>query len=503
MGTRPVAAVDNLWLHMDTPENLMVIESVMWFDDPVDWERATEVIRRRLVERYPVFHQRPVSSGNPLAPDQWEDVEAFDVADHIVRGRLPEPGGQAELQRYVEGHMSVPLDRDRPLWQMHFLDGYGSGSAVVSRFHHALADGTALARVMLELTDDSPTADLVELEAPARGGRQPSALANALGGVVGGAVGAAGATVSALSPEPVAGLVGAASDGVAGALGGAVTSATEAAADVVRGGLSMASRIPTLADPARSAEALNLASQTPGIAGKLLLHQQPETVFSGRVGLEKRAIWSAPIDLRQIKTAARRNDSTINDVMVAGVAGAIATYLREHGGEPLDLVTMVPVNLRPLDQPLPRELGNKFALVFLDLPIHGADPAQRLRLSRERMDQIKGSPEAVLTFGLIGAIGGINPRLASTMVSFFSAKGLGVTTNVPGPRDARWFAGSRLTGTLGWVPMAGDQSVGTCIFSCDGAIRVGWKTDRTLVPDIERLAEAFDAELAALLALGT
>jgi diacylglycerol O-acyltransferase len=114
------------------------------------------------------------------------------------------------------------------------------------------------------------------------------------------------------------------------------------------------------------------------------------------------------------------------------------------------------------------------------------------------MDTIKSSPEAMLTFGVIEALGAINPQLARTMVDFFSAKGVGVTTNVPGPRQPRWFAGVPVTGVLGWAPSAGIQTLNECIFSYDGTIRVGFKADRENVPDPHDLVRAFDMELLEL-----
>lgn len=167
----------------------------------------------------------------------------------------------------------------------------------------------------------------------------------------------------------------------------------------------------------------------------------------------------------------------------------------DEGGDPEDLTTMVPVNLRPVDQPLPRELGNKFALAMLPMPLAERSPRDRLAASKQRMDRIKASPEAMITFGLINAIGLTHPRVEDLLVDFFSSKAIGVTTNVMGPVQGRYLAGSRIVGVLGWVPGSGKQTVGVCIFSYDRTVRVGFKVDATVVPDAERLVDAFDAEL--------
>ncbi len=134
---------------MDQPTNLMVITGALWFDEPVDWERAREVLRERLVERFPRFRQRVVEgSVTGLSGPHWEDDENFDLDLHIHRLALPAPGGQAALEALVAELMAEPLDPAKPLWQFHFVEGFGAGSAVVTRMHHCIADGIALARVL-------------------------------------------------------------------------------------------------------------------------------------------------------------------------------------------------------------------------------------------------------------------------------------------------------------------------------------------------------------------
>lgn len=234
-GRRLIGPVDTIWLNMDRPENLMVIDSVMWFDEPVDWERLKQVLQHRLVDRYPVFSQRPVDPSLGLGLPHWEDDPDFSLAHHVHHRTLPQPGNELALQRYVEQQMHHTLDRGHPLWEVHLLDGFESGSAVVMRFHHALADGIALAQVMLSLTDDTPTGDLEESERNQEGVADPaeSPPRSGAGGLV---VGTAATAVSAAS-----------------------------AALHLLGGL------PHLANPAHAADAFTLMQQTGLVANKLLL----------------------------------------------------------------------------------------------------------------------------------------------------------------------------------------------------------------------------------------
>jgi hypothetical protein len=159
---------------------------------------------------------------------------------------------------------------------------------------------------------------------------------------------------------------------------------------------------------------------------------------------------------------------------------------------------MVPVNVRPLDQPLPRELGNQFALVLLKLPIAVDDPRERIAETKRRMDAIKHSPEVFLTFGLIKAIGRTGQEIERFFVDFFADKAIGVTTNVPGPREARYLAGREILRILSWPPENGDQTLGVSIFSYAGRVQVGFRVDAANIPEPQRLVAAFEAEITRL-----
>jgi WS/DGAT/MGAT family acyltransferase len=245
-------------------------------------------------------------------------------------------------------------------------------------------------------------------------------------------------------------------------------------------------------------QVVSTSEKTGLIAKKLLLTTNPASAFRGEAGTKKVAVWSDAIPLTEIREIGKRHHATVNDVLLAALGGSLRSYALERGLEPTDLPTMVPVNLRDTDKPLPAELGNGFALVMYTLAVEPETPQARLKLTKQRMDLIKDSPEAVLTFGINKVIGSMDPRLARTFVDFFGRKATGVTTNVPGPRTTRYFAGARLEGILGWAPGAGDQSLFTTIFSYDGHVRVGFKTDYALVPDPQRIVNGFHAELDEL-----
>ena len=431
---------------MDRVQNLMVIECVMFLDGPIDRTRFDRVVEHRLIDAYPVFSRRPTVGGRRGAKHRWRDVEDFDFTDHVREVRLPAPGDDAALQEYVGRFLATPLPRDRPLWDIHLIDGLVNGSAIYVRLHHALADGIALTQVLLSLTDATAG------EAGARPGD------------------------GEVRPPGV---------------GGRIEAARRAAPEMTHG-----------LRPARIAAAMTAAGRTglrgAGVFGKLLLTRNPESAVAGVAGSHKRAVWSDPIDLVLIKDIAKKSDATVNDVLVSALAGALERYQREHGGSTVDIPTMIPVNLRPMHLPLPRELGNRFALVLLMLPSGTGTAAERLAATKLRMDQIKRSPEPVITFAMIQGIGRLGRRLSRALVTYFAGKASGVTTNVPGPREPRYLAGTRITSLLGWVPGSGDQTLGTCIFSYAGTVRIGFKTDTNVIPDPDRILAAFHEEIEDL-----
>jgi WS/DGAT/MGAT family acyltransferase len=436
---------------MDRAENLMVIESLMVLEGPLDQARFEQVFRTRVLDRYPVFSQRPRWSRIPSGMPHWEDDEDFDLDRHVHRVRLAAPGDDATLRGYLDEHLSAPLPRDRPLWQAHLIDGYGGGTVVYTRLHHALADGIALMGVLLSMSDAEPDA--------------------ALEGDVGDA----------------------ADSGAADRHGGAARLAAAAATTLVHPGRLLAPRVPR--------DALVLGEQTARVAAKLTLSRKPASPLSGPVGAAKHATWGSPFPLEDVVALAHRTGTTVNDVLVAALAGAVTTYLEARGDSPHDVPTMVPVNLRRPGERLPPELGNRFALVLFSLPSGLPTPFTRLAETKRRMDRIKASPEPWLTFGLIRAIGRTGRRPERLLVDFFADKATGVTTNVAGPREPRYLAGSRIVSMLGWAPQSGQQALGTCIFTYAGHVHVGFKVDVASVADPDELVVAFHDELQALLEL--
>src|SRR4051812_10797101 len=161
MGERLTGA-DAAWLHMDRPTNRMIVNMVAWFDEEPDWDEMRAALQKRWVDVYPRFHQvvrEPALPMGRVAVPEWVEVDEFRLDDHIVTARIPQPGDDAALHAYVEGHVADPLPADQPLWQVHFLSGYRDGGAMLLRASHALGDGPALMPALLALADAPPGFD--------------------------------------------------------------------------------------------------------------------------------------------------------------------------------------------------------------------------------------------------------------------------------------------------------------------------------------------------------
>jgi diacylglycerol O-acyltransferase len=445
--THEMSHADAAWLHMDSPANLMVIASALWFDEPIDEEELRAVVTERLVERYPRFRQVAVEG---LTGPHWEDDENFDLDLHIHHLALPAPGDQAALQRVVGELVSQPLDRARPLWEMHLLDGYGTGSAVVVRMHHSIADGIALARVMMGLTDDPARSDDEDfVDTPHR-----------------------------RSPMPLEGVV-------------------RDATSLTRADVHEATE--TLLHPSHAAE---LAREGMADARSLVKFLTAPTerrhALHDEIGIAHRVAWTRPLKLAEIKAAGAREGATINDVLVSCVAGAIRDHLLSQGEAPADVHAMVPFNLRPLDQPLPRDLGNRFGLVLLDIPVQFEDPVVRLHETSERMRAIKESRDGPVAYGILGVIGRAPLALEKPVVEMFASKATMVLTNVPGPRTPVFMTGVRLGGVLVWAPCSGTMGMTVSIFSYDGDVTIGFMVNARLLEDPGVLTAACERRVQEL-----
>ena len=464
MGTAPrrkLSAVDTAWLRMDRPGNLMMICGVLVFGERVTRARLLRVLEERFLA-FPRFRERPVETP---AGAFWEAASDFDIRAHVLRTPLPRADGQAALQHFVSTLMGTPLPPGRPLWQFHLVERYGRGSAVIVRIHHCYADGIALVRVMLSMTDSArngpPAMPFAAVARSARAGQGDA-------------------------QDPWAALLAPVED--------VVRTARRLGATLVEKGAEVWN------DPAK---AVALASQgsalTAEVARLALMGQDSATRFKGPTGVHKRVAWAPPLPLDEVKAVGRTLGASVNDVLLACVAGALRDYLAARGDAVDDVMlrALVPVNLRPMEDAW--RLGNRFGLVFLELPLSIENPVARLYAVRASMRALKGSYQPVVALGLLAAMGAGPRALQEALLVTLARNATAVMTNVPGPAQTLWLAGAPIDTLMFWVPQSGDIGMGVSIISYAGQVQFGVVTDRGLCPDPESIVARFGDEFEKLL----
>jgi WS/DGAT/MGAT family acyltransferase len=451
-----MSRVDTAWLRMERPTNLMMISGVIMFDQPLDIAR----LRTLIAERFLAFRRFRQKAVDTQAGASWEDDEDFELDWHVRLTALPGKAGKKELQRLASLLASTPLDHSKPLWQFHLVERYDGGSALIARIHHCYADGVALIQVLLSLTDATPE------------GRPGTELPKAW-------LKRDGENVTARFLDPArAGLDKA----------------------IKLGGMALDKGMELYQNPSLAAV---LAREGSEIARELAcavsLSDDPQTRLKGPLGVTKRAAWADPLPLEEVKTVGRALGCTVNDVLLASAAGALRSYLLDCGDacEGTVIRATVPVNLRPLEHA--KKLGNHFGLVFLDLPVGEANPLRRLERIAASMQQLKGSRQAAVTFGLLAALGMAPAPLQRVALELFSRKASAVATNVPGPQMPLYMAGSPIREMMFWVPQTGSVGLGISILSYNGNVHFGLIADAKRMPDPAAVIGRFRVEFEKLL----
>ena len=494
---RRLGIQDALWLEMDRPNNLMVVDSVIWTAEPLDFGRVREVVEERLLDRYPVFRSRAVKDAD--GSWWWEHDDDFDFDNHVALVSLKKPNDPRALQELVAAHRAEMLHHDRTLWQAIWVKRYRKGSAMILRSHHAIADGMRMVQLSMSLFDASPQGGPILGPAVIQHAAQPhppgQPLAQRVRSSAAGAVRTAGSVISgavggiADAPRLLAkaGRMGRfALRNPLGAGNTVVTAAQATGADLIQ---TVRTALPG------GGPLVDIFSAAPGdldTVRKLLVGTRNEaTIWTGTAGGHKSVAWSEPLSLNAVKAIARANRCTVNDVLVASVALTLFDYLEAHDARCSSVTFMVPVNLKPLDLNLPDILGNEFALVQLELPTDEPDPLKVLAAAKRRMDRIKHGHEAALAFRLQETIAGFSRGLYEASVDLFSNRTLGTLTNVPGPPMPVYLAGSQVEGIVGWAPISGNQPMSFTLSSYNGSVVVGIACDTELVPDHEMIVDGF------------
>ena len=434
-----MASVDAAWYRMESPVNPMMVTGLFVFHEPLDLVRLRTVLAERLIGRYPRFRHRLAVPPGLFARPRWVDDGDFDLDRHLPVRRTPR--GREPLSAVLDELASTPLDPAHPLWCFTVLTDDRVAHALVARISHCVADGVALARVVLSLTDDQP-------DAP--GAAEPPAAA-------------------APAPRRVRFLRGS------------------------RGERTQPSELVRRA--ATVARFLGAGIAT--LPRLCTLPTAPRSVLRAPLTGEKRLAWSTPVPLAAIKALGRASGATVNDVLMNAITGALHRVVDEDSRQVRLVRAAVPVDLRDPAEPV--GMGNRFGLVFLALPVGLADPDRRLAVVQCRMGAIKRSPEAVVTLAALGLLGVLPAVVQRAVIRLLGSKTTLVLTNVPGPRQPVYLAGARVPELQYWVPQCGGVGLGVSILSYAGQVTVGVAADRGVLADPRRVVTAFRAELDDLL----
>ncbi|MEO7030965.1 MAG: wax ester/triacylglycerol synthase family O-acyltransferase [Herbaspirillum sp.] len=458
-----MSTVDTAWLRMDSDSNLMMIVAVLMFDRPINADRFRQMLVQRFLP-YKRFRSRVIQSFGT----SWWEQQDVDLNQHVIVRRLKSalPNNKAALEQMVSQLAATPLDPDLPLWQMHMVnncigvDGK-QRQAIIIRIHHCIADGIALVGVLLSMFDASYDAE--PQSPPMVKQRAEQAEENPWLQIM----------------QPV----------------------TKTAISAINlSGLVWTKYLWMLADPAKFAERVSGAGKVTtrfaqDAARLALMPVDTHTRLKGKPQGVKHIAWSEPLPLAEVKVIGRALGASINDVLMASVAGAIGGYLRDKGDAVASnslLRAMVPVNLRRSGRQ--QKLGNAFGLVPLLLPVGLEDPIARLNDVRHRMGELKDGYQALVAMVLLGVLGATPKQMQVEVQNYFARRATMVMSNVPGPQAPLFLAGSQLDQIMFWVPQSGDVGVGVSILSYNGGVQFGIVTDAALVDDPQLIINRFAPE---------
>ncbi|MGH2691726.1 MAG: WS/DGAT/MGAT family O-acyltransferase [Actinomycetota bacterium] len=414
-------------------------------------EDLAKLIQDR-IHLVPRFRQKAVFPPLGLGRPVWVDDQDFDVEFHLRRAALPAPGGKKELSDFVQRVHSRPLDRSKPLWEMYFIEGLEDGYvAILSKSHHAMIDGISgidIATVMFDLTPEPQ-----EIE------RKP--------------------WTPQTEPEPREVLIDAVRDQVTHPL------------------MSLADTFGRMVRAPQ--EAWEQARTVLGGIGEILAKgQAPQGPFNGRIGPNRR-FSMAEVPVADAKAVKNELGGTVNDVVLAAVAGSLRKLLEHRGEKPKgSLRAMVPVSTRDASKRM--ALGNQVSMFFAELPVGIADPAKRLRKITAVTKELKSSHQAIAATRLINTAQWTPPTLhglAARLVARQRFANL-IVSNVPGPQVPLYLHGAQLVVAYPVMPLGPTLGLSVAVTSLSGTMGFGFTGDWDAVPDIDVLPAGLLESMAEL-----
>ena len=451
-----LTAIDASFLHQEKQASHMHVGALVTFEGPPPGreEFITHIDSRLgLIPRY---RQRlafpPLELGRPF----WVDDPSFNLHYHVRHTALPRPGSDEQLRELAGRIFSQRLDRSKPLWELWIIQGLERNRfALISKTHHALVDGVAGVDIATVLFDLSP----VPPEQPPEDHWTPA-------------------------PEP--------SD---------VELAAEGIKGLVRTPFEVAGRaLGALGNPGRSAEQLREAAEGIGEIVWAGMNPAPDVPLNVPIGPHRRVWWveSKLADFKAIKDAL---GGTVNDVVLAVMAGALGRWLRGRGirTEGLELRALVPVSIRSADER--GSLGNRIAAMRGPLPVYADDPLERLRIVRAGMSDLKESKQALGAEVIAGLTGFAPPTLLAqaSRLNFSTRLFNLIVTNVPGPQFPLYILGREMESIVPIAFLPENHAMAVAIMSYNGKVHFGLLGDYDAMGDLETFGNHLEYSLAELL----
>lgn len=427
----------------DTPKYPNSICGMMTFSKKVSRKKILEVLKNRLL-CFKRFKQSIIVVNDV---PHWHTLNDFKIENHIKFYKLKENEGFELVQKELSKLMSFPLNYEEPLWNGIVYEGYKGGTAIVFRLHHAIADGAALINVLFSLTGQTAKLSLEFSDKKSNFSFKDLPFVRGIQNIV--------KTTEKVMDE---------------------AKHVWDHPEMLRENLIKSYKV--------AKDAASILSNDI-VTGKM---------YKGEFSEEKLVAWNEGVDLEVIKELGKKYYGTVNDVLLALMAGAVRTHLLKHkqdvkGG----MRIVIPVNLRGKKDKI--ELHNEIGMISFELPVHLNTFIQRLKFVNKKTTLLKSSPEPFLLSKLMEGVADYLPKNAKDkVIDFLATKISAAITNVPGPKSPVFFAGVKVEEMHCWIPHSAPLGIGLSMLSYNNKVTTGMVIDRNMANDPEYLLNSFKKE---------
>jgi diacylglycerol O-acyltransferase / wax synthase len=451
-----LSSIDASFLHQEKQASHMHVGALVIFEGPAPTHEEFSAHIQSRLHLVPRYRQKLAVPRFEMGRPFWVDDPSFNIDYHVRHTALPRPGSDDQLRQLAGRIFSQRLDRSKPLWEVWLIQGFEGGKfAVISKTHHALVDGVSgvdIATVLFDLQPVPPEVTAQEEWVPSPAPSDVELVAEGVKGLVRTPVSLAGRALGAISSP--------------GRSLGQAREAAEGLGEVVWAGMNPAPDVP-----------LNVP-----------------------IGPHRRVRWvqSRLGDFKEIKDTL---GGTVNDAVLAVVAGALGRWLRTRGvrTEGLELRALVPVSIRAKDEQ--GALGNRIAAMRGPLPVYVKDPVERLRLVQESMGNLKQSKQALGAEVIAGLTDFAPPTLLAqaSRLNFSTRLFNLIVTNVPGPQFPLYLLGREMLEIVPIAFLPENHALAIAIMSYNGKVDFGLLGDYDAMPDLEDFGAMLEDSLAELL----